>query len=95
MTRLLFALALIFICCTSVASAESIEGLVTSINAETRDVTLGGGEVMHLTEAVAIEELAIGQLVRLDYELGTVEVSALVVLEEPPPPPPEEPITEE
>ena len=94
--RSLFALSLILMLGASAALADTIDGRVVSINAESRDVTLDGGEVMHLTDAVAIDELAIGQLVRLDYEVGTVDVGSLMVLEQPPPiPSVEEPILEE
>jgi hypothetical protein len=81
----MFAFLLMFSMGLSVAFADTIEGRVVSIDAETRHVTLDGGEVMSLTAAVPMEELSIGQLLRLEYELGTVDVSSVLVLEEPPP----------
>ena len=94
--RVLFATALICILGYSAAMAESIEGRLVSIDTEMREVTLDGGEILRLTELVPADGLAIGQLVRLEYDGGTVDVTSLTVLEEPPVvDPTEEPIMED
>ena len=75
--------------------ADTLEGRLVSIDAGGRMLTIDSGETMRLTELIPMEGLAIGQLLRLEFQEGTADVTSLLVLEEAPPPAGEEPIVED
>lgn len=81
---------------SSSAMAEVVEDRVASIDAEFGTLTLAAGATVTLAPPLSIDGLAIGQLLRLELDDGTTNVTSLTILEDAPPSPSDdEPIVEE
>jgi hypothetical protein len=84
MVRILAAAGLLLLVGTLSASAATVDGTLVSIDAEGRTLTLETGAMLALTEYVVLEGLQPGQLVRVTYNDGTVDATAVDILEQPP-----------
>lgn len=68
------------------AFCATVDGHLVSIDTENHRLTLDSGAVLNLTESVVLDGLSPGQLVRATYTDGTIDVTAIDVLEDSPPP---------
>lgn len=84
MVRILAAVGLLFLAGTFPASAATVDGTLVSLDAEGRTVTLDSGAILNLTEYVVLDGLQPGQLVRVTYNDGTVDATAVDILEQVP-----------
>lgn len=68
------------------AFCATVDGHLVSIDTDNHRLTLDSGAVLNLTESVILDGLSPGQLVRATYTDGTIDVTAIDVLEDSPPP---------
>lgn len=68
------------------AFCATVDGHLVSIDTDNHRLTLDSGAVLNLTESVVLDGLSPGQLVRATYTDGTIDVTAIDVLEDSPPP---------
>jgi hypothetical protein len=72
---------LIFGLSAVVASAETVDGQIVSLDTEGRSITLVSGETFPLGELVSMDGLEVGQSVRVTLIDETIDVSAIDILE--------------
>lgn len=65
------------------AFAETADGTLMSIDAEKRTITLDSGVIFNLGTNVVLEGLTPGQIVRVSFADGTIDATAVDVLENP------------
>lgn len=71
--------------------AETVDGVLTSIDVEQRKIVLDSGVILDLGENMSIDGLAVGQLVRATVADGTISLTAVDILE----PAPSDPVVAE
>jgi hypothetical protein len=81
MIRTFAATGLLYLAIVAPAFADTVDGLLVSINTDDRTVTLESGAMLDLTEYVVLDGLQPGQLVRVTYNDGTVDATAIDILE--------------
>ncbi|MDO6965231.1 DUF1344 domain-containing protein [Rhizobium alvei] len=64
----------------NLAFAESIEGELSSIDAEGRTVSLISGEIFAVGEEISIDSLVVGQVIRINCEDGTTHVTSIDIV---------------
>lgn len=84
MVRILATAGLLLLAGTFPAAAATVDGALVSIDAEGRTLTLETGAILNLTEYVVLDGLQPGQLVRVTYNDGTVDATAVDILEQAP-----------
>jgi hypothetical protein len=84
MVRILAAAGLLLLAGTFPAYAATVDGTLVSIDAEGRTLTLETGAILNLTEYVVVDGLQPGQVVRVTYNDGTVDATAVDILEQAP-----------
>ena len=79
--QILAVLATLF---PSLAFADTVDGTLTSIDAEQHSITLETGVIFNLGQYVVLDGLVPGQVIRVSYTEGTMDATAVDVLEQPP-----------
>jgi hypothetical protein len=66
---------------TGAAYAAEVEGVVTNYDPATKMIVLESGEAFHVGEGIQLDALQPGGKVRITYDDGTTDATAVTVVE--------------